>query len=451
MSLLKFFAIAGTACVLTIITVGSRHIVAGAIQQTPAAGLAVIALEGDQAPPELGGTYSTIESSSIAPSGEVAFSALLSGSMASSAILITSGNTTRAILRSGDTTPAGGSFSAFHELDIAGGDFLLFRADLTGIPPAEGVFLWTPQGVQTIQLAGDKTNGVAHPGLTYQSFSQLTINSFFNTTTGTFSPAFAFVADLVEDQKQAVVWKEYGENAVSVLVSGDSIVPKEIIDRFVIARLARVGLAFVADCHRGHGSREFKRPIVFAVGSSIVFNSSFVEGEHLPPIGKVRQIDVPPSVTTQTRIYVNAEFSRKGRAVTAILVNEVLLPIAALVRTGDPAPGLQDQTIVELGLPVSNPGEIADPIPPQGVVTTVRLSDGRRALWVAIVTNVLTGFTESTSLALVGGSTGEPGQPALNSFSPVKLGNNGTLLLRGAVGEDASARAGVFVLRGLFS
>ena len=451
MSHLKLSAMTGAACILAIIASGSRPCVGRAIQQTASPALAVIALEGDQAPAQIGGTYSTIESSSIAPSGEVAFSAVLSGSMASSALLLTSGNTTRAILRAGDATPAGGSFSAFHELDIADSDFLLFRADLAGIPSAEGVFLWTAQGVQTVQLAGDKTNGFAHPGLTYRSFSQLTINSFLNTTTGTFSPAFAFVADLEEDQKQAVVWKDYAEPVLTVLVSGDSIVPKEIMDRFVIARLARFGLTFVADCHRAHGNHEFRRPIVFPVGSAIVFTPSFVEGAHLPPLGKLRQLDDPPSVTTQSQVYLKAELSRNGRAVSGILVNEVLLPIEVLVRTGDAAPGLQDQTIVELGPPVSNPGEISGPIPPHGVVTAIQLSDGRQALWVAILQNVLTGFTESTSLALIGGSTGKPGQPTLTSFNPVKLTNSGALLLRGTAGDGSSTRAGVFVLSGLFS
>src|SRR5215467_5805672 len=163
MSHLKLSAVTRAACILAIIASGSRPCVGRAIQQTDSPALAVIALEGDQAPAEIGGTYSTIESISIAPSGEVAFSAVLSGSMASSALLLTSGNTTRAILRAGDATPAGGSFSAFHELDIADRDFLLFRADLAGIPSVEGVFLWTTQGVQTVQLAGDKTNGLAHP------------------------------------------------------------------------------------------------------------------------------------------------------------------------------------------------------------------------------------------------------------------------------------------------
>ena len=450
MSLLKLFAIS-IICILTIIAGGLRLSLAGPVQQAPPPGLAVIAIEGDQAPPDLGGTYSAIESSSIASSGKIAFSAFLSGSMASSAILLTSGNTIRAILRSGDNTPAGGSFLAFHELDIADGDFLLFRADLAGIPSSEGVFLWTPQGVQTIQLAGDKTNSLEHPGLTYRSFAQLTINSFLNTTTGSFSPAFAFVADLEEDQRQAVVWKDYGRPAFSILVSGDSIVPKESIDRFVIARLARFGLTFLAECHKAHGNRVFSRPLVFATDSSIFWDPSFVEGARLPPLGKLRQLDSPASVTVQTQIYLKAEFSKNGRAGSAILATEATLPIVALIRTGDAAPGLEDQTIVEIGLPVTNPGEVSDPIPPHRVVAAVKLSDGRNALWVSVLQNILTGFTESPALALIGGSTGESGQPTLSTFNPVKLSNSGTLLLRGTVRDGAATRTGVFALTGLFT
>src|SRR5215467_4740755 len=133
--------------------------IAPANAQSGQQGLATIAVEGDPAPAEVGGTFARIESSSVGESGEVAFSAELSGSSVSSALFLNSGGTNRVILRSRDSTPDGGTFAAFHEVDAADGDFILFRATLEGTGPAEGVFLWySHSGVQTIQLAGDQTN-----------------------------------------------------------------------------------------------------------------------------------------------------------------------------------------------------------------------------------------------------------------------------------------------------
>src|SRR5689334_5864904 len=80
--------------------------IAPALAQTVQPQFAVIAIEGDAAPQELGGIYSRIESSSINNFGEVAFSAELSGSTVSSALFLNSGGADLVILRSGDSTPA---------------------------------------------------------------------------------------------------------------------------------------------------------------------------------------------------------------------------------------------------------------------------------------------------------------------------------------------------------
>src|SRR5262249_31244461 len=206
--------------------------------------LATIAVEGDPAPAELGGTFAKIESSSVGDSGEVAFSADLSGSSVSSALFLSSGGTNRVILRSGDGTPSGGFFTAFREVDVADGDFILFRAGLEGIGPAEGVFLWYSQsGVQTIQLAGDQTNN-RYTGMTYKSFNQLTVQSI--DPTSPFGVNYAFVATLNEGG-EVIVWNQFNARSpglteeITGKYSFAAASQKEVVDHFVISRLGNPG------------------------------------------------------------------------------------------------------------------------------------------------------------------------------------------------------------------
>jgi hypothetical protein len=420
-----------------------------ATAQTAQPQFAVIALQGGLAPPELGGTYSNIRSSSVTDSGEVAFSADISGSAATSAILLNSAGATRVILRSGDSTPAGGTFTAFDELDIADGDFLLFRAGLQGVPSSEGVFLWTPQGVQTVQLAGDKTNG-RYPGqFTYSSFGQLTIIPTEDSTGGP-DASYAFVASLDGDQSQAVVWNQdiQASVALTFAVSGVGqfiLEPNEIVDGFVLAPLSPSDLTVVADCHRVDTNKHFTRPFSIPFSDpggdfSILWDPSFTEGLHTT-FGKLVQMASPAGSYLDGAIYILAEFSKSGRESKAIL-SYGPGSLAPLLHTGDRAPGLQDQKIKDIGLPVANQGSIAAfPYPPPGVVSTVQLSDGQNALWVSLLTP-----GSNASLALIGGATGSSAQPVLTSFNPVKLTNTGTLLISGSV----AAQNGLFVLSGLF-
>jgi hypothetical protein len=125
--------------------------------------LKTVVLAGGPGPAEIGGTYTQIESTSIDDSGDVAFSARLSAGTADCALLMQSEGETRVLLRAGDTAPEGGTFRGFGAVDVArlnrmGQDALVvfFQAELDGTAPT-GLFVWTPESIETIALAGGKS------------------------------------------------------------------------------------------------------------------------------------------------------------------------------------------------------------------------------------------------------------------------------------------------------
>jgi hypothetical protein len=82
-------------------------------------------------------------------------------------------------------------------------------------------------------------------------------------------------------------------------------------------------------------------------------------------------------------------------------------------------------------------------------LSTVRLSNGKTALWAHIFR--FGGATEAeTKLLFIEGSPNEGQSLQLRSVIPLKVNNNGTVLLRATVGEGVDAREGVFVIDGLF-
>ena len=424
--------------------------------QTGKPQLAAIAVEGDQAPAELGGTFSKIESSSLGNSGEVAFSADLAGSSVSSALFLSSDGSSRVILRSGDNTPAGGTFTRFHEVDVADGDFILFRAELAGIGPAEGVFLWYSQGaVQTIQLSGDVTAG-RYSGMTYKSFGQLTLKA--NDPTSQFGVNYAFVATLNEGGLEAIVWNQLDTRSPGLTeeITGEFSFErsrKEVVDHFVLARLGSLGLVFVAQYHRPNGNREFNRP--WYSQSLLHTDPTLTEGLRTS-LGKLQKIDVPVTFDYYAQVFLSAEFIKNGQSSKAILTEYLTCcspyPLSAVLATGDPAPGHHGK-IVDIGPPVANPVRNLGTVRlPSGLASAVQLSTGQKALWFAVLTAGTSGaeFTIHSRLELLGGATDDPAHPVLTSLNPVKLSDTGMLLITGSVNEGGNERNGVFLLSGLF-
>src|SRR5262249_30960986 len=120
-------------------------------------------------------------------------------------------------------------------------------------------------------------------------------------------------------------------------------------------------------------------------------------------------------------------------------------------KSGDPAPGLDNEAIQSFGAPVANPS-FPFPFdvqrPPSGIVSVVTLSTGRSALWLWLRTFRGIGIAPPETRVLLLEATTD-GQ-VVRDFSPLKLSDTGSLLLRGTVGEGSAAREGLFLMDGLF-
>jgi len=202
----------------------------------------------------------------------------------------------------------------------------------------------------------------------------------------------------------------------------------------------------VADLSDASGG-DFKE--VIFVGGNTLSGTNFRTRGRIDGFCKIKQILTPPAMTFQVSI---ASVVFKG-GLKAIAARDVLGGAFVIAGVGDPAPGLPSETIQSFGPPVSNgvfPFPSGAPRPPSGIVSVVKLSGGRSALWLWTRKVAFPGpDIFQTRLALVEGDMTTDGQ-VVHNFSPVKLSDKGTLLLRGTVGEGSAAREGLFIIDGLF-
>jgi hypothetical protein len=402
--------------------------------------LRVIAIESNPAPPELGGTYSKIDSASMDDAGDVAFSATIEDSTVKSAIFVQSDADTRAFLKAGEATPAGGKYKKFAELDFARftwqgveGTFLFFRAELDESSTPEGLFLWTPEKVETIALAGAKSPR----GGTYKSFSQPIITA----TSGSNGVNFflAFIA-LMEDDNKSIIQKSSQSDPEEVLATGDKIEGKLVKD-FTMSQMGAFVVGCVAQMRRKGDGKRFNEVLI--VGPGYLVNGGVLkDGTHFEGVGRVKQIFAPPAIAFQVS-FVALRFKNKTGAIVA---RDVFGSPGIVAKSGDTITGSPDETIESFGPPVVN-----SRIPisgPQAILSVVRLSTGKSALWAHIFR--FGGGTEAeTKLILIEGRGDDQGL-VLGSFAPLKVTNDGGVLLRGTIGEGNQVRDGVFVIRGLF-
>ncbi|MEW6126878.1 MAG: hypothetical protein AB1757_07545 [Acidobacteriota bacterium] len=405
----------------------------------------LIALESDPAPAEVGGTYSKIISAAVDNSGDVAFSAMLSDSSASSAILLKSGDTVQVLLRSGDQAPDGSTYKKFDEIDRSfygfhNADFalLLFRAELEGQSASEGLFLLKPDGIQVIALAGGKSPR----GFTYKSFAQPTLIAERGDRGGGYF--LTFLALMEEGSKSIVVTSD----AVSPIevTTGDVLGNAEVKD-FVISQSGGEAVCAVADMHDLTNGKNYKDVILIA--GNIISGSNFRTKGKIEGFPRIKQILTPPAITFQVSI---ASVVLKG-GISAIAVRNVLGGASVIAAAGDAAPGLPGETMQSFSPPVSNavfPFADSTQRYPSGIVSIVKLSGSRSALWLW-TRKVTIGKPDvfETELVLVEGDATTDGQ-VVRDFSPLKLSDTGSLLLRGTVGEGSAAHEGLFVIDGLF-
>jgi hypothetical protein len=403
----------------------------------------IVALESHPAPSELGGTYARIGSAAIDDTGEVAFIATLLDSTASSAIFLRTGENTRALIKAGESSPVGGKYKSFAELDLARftwlgdeGVFLLFRAELDESSSPEGIFLWTPEKVEAIAIAGNKSPR----GTTYKAFSQPIIMATSGNTGVNFFLSFIAVMD--NDSKSIVQKSSSSLVLEEPLATGDKLERSNVVTDFVISQMGALAFGCVAEIQKG-GGRRFNEVLIVGTGF-IIGGGVLKEGTRFKRLGKVTRILSPPGVAFQVA-FVALEFKNKSSAIAA---RDVFGKPGIVAESGSPAPGLPEETIQSFGPPVANArAPIADV--PQAILSTVRLSDGRTALWAHIFR--FGGATEAeTKLLFIEGSPNEGQSLQLRSVSPLKVTNTGTVLLRAIVGEGVDAREGVLVVSGLF-
>jgi hypothetical protein len=418
-----------------------RPIVSTAAKPTETATpLNTVALAGDPAPAEIGGTYARIESSSIDDSGDVAFSAQLAGGAADSALLMASGGETRVLLRAGDAAPDGGTFRSFEEIDVArlvwmGKEALavFFKANLDGTVPS-GLFIWTPESVETVALVG----GRSKRGQTFSSFDQITISAATRDE-GPFL-VLAFVAGLAGGGK-ALIFRDPLLAQEQNLSTGD-IFPLKLsvsgkfddrIDDITISRLGAFMVGCALDVHRVRKpNKQYRRLIAF--GSGALWVGNWLEGARIRNAGEIKRIFNPPSISFQS-VLALVELTHKRKAITGFG--------STLLETKQRAPGLPGREIRDLGAPVINSNYPF--LGTTGVVAKTVLDGDSEALWIFDGGDFHRDSSERMEL-LDGAGGGE----SLRNFQPVKLSNDGSLLLTGNRVVDSAERAGVFVLKGVF-
>jgi len=413
---------------------------------TAAGNLRIVALESGGAPAEIRGTYSKIISAVVDNSGDVVFSANLADSSASSAILRKSGDSTRVLLRTGDKAPDGSTYKTFDEIDRSfygynGADFdlLLFRAELEGGSASEGLFLLKPSGIEVVALSGGKSPR----GFTYKSFAQPTLIAERGDRGGGYFAAF--IAVMEENNKSIITRADFFSAAEETLTTGDRLADVEVRD-FVISQMGGEAVCAVADLVDASG-RNFKE--VIFVGGNILSGTNFRTRGKIEGFPRIKQILTPPAINFQVSL---ASVVLKG-GMSAIAARDVLGGAFVIAKAGDAAPGVPNSTIQSFGPPVSNavfPFANSTDRSPSGIVSVVNLSGGRSALWLWTRKVAFPGpDIFQTRLALVEGDTTTDGQ-VMHNFSPVKLSDKGTLLLRGTLGEGSAAHEGLFVIDGLF-
>ena len=386
--------------------------------------------------PELGGAY-LIDAATIDDTGAVAFIGAVAGSSENSAVFLQTSEGTRPLIKAGDRAPGGGKYEQFLELDLAHfiwqgveRTFLVFRAKLEGSRPHEGIFLWSSlDTTEVIALTGT----TSLRGATYRSFSQPTITAASGN--GTVSYFLAFIAVTAEGNK-LLIQKSSHSDLEEVLATG-ATVGNGVVGNFVMSRMGAFVVSCVAEIRHNGKGKPFNEVLIVGPGY-VIAGGTLREGTNFEGTGRVKRILAPPTVAFQVS-FVAVEFKNQ---LSAIVARDVFGLPGLVAKTGEPIRGSVDETIQSFGPPITN---ARIPISgPQAIVSRVRLSSGRSALWSHVFK--FGGANEAeTKLLFTEGTHNE-----LSSVVPLKVNNHGALLLRATIGEGTSAREGVFVMNGLF-
>lgn len=363
-----------------------------------------------------------IGSSAVNDSGHVAYTR-------AGEILLAADGETRAVTRAGEPGPEGGAYSSFGEVDLttirsrgAAADLLFFQAELADGPAAAGLFLWTPESLDTIALAG----GTSPRGRVYRSFLRPTVEGM-----GGEGVKLAFVATMEDGAKSLIFQPLYGDMApVEILATGDPL-GEYVVEDFIISRMAFC-LSAVATLRHPEMKKKVTREVIIIDSGFILHNGALQEKVKAPPLGRIRRILGVPAANFQDGF---AAVELDG-GVTALAQRTVFGESCVFA--------MPDATVQGFGPPVANS------LPPatrgfarQFWVASVARLKGESAIWIG-------GFETKAPLQgearLVRTSELLPDGAGLRSPALIKMNNRGELLFRGMVHGESGPREGLFLL-----
>ena len=293
--------------------------------------------------------------------------------------------------------------------------------------------MWTPAGVRLVALSG----GPSPRGGIYRSFDQLTLNARAYDTGPFF--VLAFRATMRDGTRSVVVEPCYAGAAREPLATGDRL-GKDVVDDIAITQLG-FALCCVIDVRRS--KQRFKKAVMVHE-ATVVHADALREGRQVPGLGQITCLLTPPAANMQAGV-VALEF-KGGRS--GLAFGPILSDPEVFAKTGDPAPGLPNQYIQSFGPPVSNNGVL--PTSLFGVVSRVGLSDGPEALWAGVFTQQIPLGGEAIVPLIEGDSIDDRPDLIVRDFTPLKLTNSGTLLLRATLEQDGASHQGLLLLDRLF-
>jgi hypothetical protein len=311
------------------------------------------------------------------------------------------------VCRSETLLRAGNRFAEFRELDLGAGGQLTFLARLAD-GTGEGVFLLTPQGIRPVAITGGRSPN----GHRYRTFAALTMASTV-LESGPYH-RIAFLAGLADGRRSLVIVPSYTGPA-EVLTTGDRL-GDGIVERLAISRVG-FSVGCVATVRR---AGRLLRTVVIAHEGAL----AWPDGDGAGGSPATTRTLAPPGC----HLEIAFTSVRLAGGQGALLARPVLENAEILARTGDPAPGLPGVRLARFGPPVASSG-----LPmrmPFGVASPVRLSDGRRAVWLATLA-AATPLAGHAILPVLDGDRAS-GLP-VRGPAPVALTNTGTLLVRASL------------------
>lgn len=394
--------------------------------------LRTIAVAGDPVAFRSGGSYARIGSSSINDRGEIAFAAELVGSTAEAAtpaIVHVVGGRSTTLVRAGEPAPDGGRYAGFGEVDLGEDGSLLFEAGLAGTAADRGLFLRTESGTREVARAG--------AGFPHASFGPLSLVSYQLPD----GPYFrlAYVAHTLDGRRSLVIWPSYRDQS-TVLTTGDPVAGGTLAD-FTISRGA-FAVCVIAQIRSGATSR---RVVLLVNEDQVLWDPRLRDGATLPDLGRITR------VREGSGMYVHHGFVATelddGR--TVLVLRSGGGDPEVFARTGDTAPGLAGQQMTRFGPVLANNG-----LPdggPCGIACPVELSGGARALWLGVFASQRPMAGAAIVPLFAGDYTDDQPAARVDTFTPVKLTNTGSLLLRATVAADGRSANGLLTLDRLFA